>query len=141
MYGKGQNKEFLLPKVYYQIADTSSDKIEVFNLAPKRDYVYVGDLVDALVRILPHVKGYDVYNVGSGRSYSVKDAIEIIQRELGTDKQVVEKYALRKNEVMDCVADITHLESVIGKLAITPLEEGIRIWSALEINEGDRGDK
>ena len=46
VYGKGQNRDFLLPKVYYQVADDSVGSIEVFNLAPRRDYVYVEDLVD-----------------------------------------------------------------------------------------------
>lgn len=134
VYGKGQNKSFLLPKVYDQVADRASDTIEVFTLAPKRDYVYVEDLADVMVRLLPFVKGYDVYNMGSGVSYSVKEAIDIIQNELGTNKQIVEKYAVRKNEVMDCVADIRHLEETIGKLSITPFSEGIHKWHML--NEG-----
>lgn len=136
VYGKGQNRDFLLPKVYYQVADGSADTIEVFNLTPKRDYVYVEDLVDALARILAHISGFDVYNVGSGRSYSVKEAIDIIQKELGTNKQIIEKYSLRKNEVMDCYADITHLEEVIGKVSITSIEDGIHKWHLLE-DEGD----
>ena len=132
VYGKGQNRDFLLPKVYYQVADETTDEITVFNLAPKRDYVYVEDVTDALVRLLPAVKGYDVYNIGSGRSYSVKEAIDIIQSELKTDKKVIEKRAERRNEVMDCVADISHLESVIGPLVITPFEEGIHRWHVSE---------
>lgn len=128
VYGKGQNKEFLLPKVYEQVADNNVKSIEVFNLAPKRDYVYVEDLVEILVRLMPYVKEYDVFNVGAGISYSVKEVIDIIQNELGTQKEVLEKFALRKNEVMDCVADIRHLESVIGKVRITSLEDGIRKW-------------
>lgn len=128
VYGKGQNRDFLLPKVYEQVADLETNTIEVFNLAPKRDYVYVEDLVDALVKLIPFIKGYDVFNVGAGESYSVKEAIDIIQNELGVHKKVIEKYAERKNEVMDCVADISHLESRIGKLAITSLVEGIHKW-------------
>ena len=132
VYGKGQNRDFLLPKVYYQVADDSVGSIEVFNLAPRRDYVYVEDLVDVLSRITGHIKGYDIYNVGSGKSYSVKEAIDIIQNELGTAKPVTEKYALRRNEVMDCYADISHLEDLIGHIAITPIEEGIHKWHMLE---------
>ncbi|MCR5590955.1 MAG: NAD(P)-dependent oxidoreductase [Lachnospiraceae bacterium] len=132
VYGKGQNRDFLLPKVYYQVADKNADEVSVFNLAPKRDYVYVEDVADVLARLLPAVKGYDIYNIGSGRSYSVKAAIDIIQAELGTDKKVVEMHATRKNEVMDCVASVSHLESVIGPLSITPFEEGIHKWHVLE---------
>ena len=128
VYGKGQNKDFILPKVYEQVADVNVDAIEVFNLAPKRDYVYVEDLVEVLLRLIPYIKGYDVFNVGAGKSYSVKEAIDIIQDELGTNKEIVEKFALRKNEIMDCVADISHLESVVGKVEITSLLDGIHKW-------------
>ncbi|MCR5687795.1 MAG: NAD-dependent epimerase/dehydratase family protein [Lachnospiraceae bacterium] len=132
VYGKGQNREFLLPKVYYQVADRGTDEVSVFTLAPKRDYVYVEDVADALARLLPHVSGYDIYNIGSGVSYSVKEAIDIIQTELGTKKKITEKHSVRKNEVMDCVADVSHLTEVIGDLSITPFAEGIRKWHMLE---------
>lgn len=137
VYGKGQNKDFLLPKVYEQVADVNVDAIEVFNLAPKRDYVYVEDLVEVLIRLIPYIKGYDVFNVGAGKSYSVKEAIDIIQNELGTSKEVIEKYALRKNEVMDCVADISHLESVVGKVEITSLTDGIHKWRLESENQDE----
>ncbi len=128
VYGKGQNTEFLLPKVYKQAADNNNDSIEVFNLAPKRDYIYVEDLVEALVRLIPYINGFEIYNIGAGRSYSVKEAIDIIQAELKSKKNVIEKFVERKNEVMDCVADISRLENTIGKLSITSLSEGIHKW-------------
>lgn len=135
VYGRGQNKEFLLPKVYYQVADKSLEQVEVFDLAPKRDYVYVEDVVDVLVKLLDHINGFDIFNVGSGRSYSVMDAISIIQKELGTTKKVTERNNNRKNEIMDCVADISHLESVIGRVSVTPIEQGIHKWHLLDIGE------
>ena len=128
VYGKGQNRSFLLPKVYEQVANITTDTIEVFNLAPKRDYVYVEDLARILVRLLPHIKGFDIFNVGAGRSYSVKEVIDIIQAELNTNKRIVEKYDKRKNEVMDCIADTSHLEGIIGKLEMTSLTDGIHKW-------------
>lgn len=128
VYGKGQNKEFLLPKVYEQVVDADSEIIEVFNLAPKRDYIYVEDVTEALVRLIPYINGFEVYNMGSGKSYSVKEVIEIIQGELKTQKTIIEKFAERKNDVMDCVADISRLEKTIGKLRITSLSEGIHKW-------------
>ena len=132
VYGSGQNREFLLPKVYYQVMDPEIKVIEVFNLAPKRDYLYVEDLVKVLSKLLPYIDGYNIYNIGAGKSYSVKEAIDIIQKELHTEKEIVEKYSKRKNEIMDCVADITHLKSTIGSFEITPLSEGIHKWHKKE---------
>ena len=117
-----------MPKVYEQVVDADSEIIEVFNLAPKRDYIYVEDVTEALVRLIPYINGFEVYNMGSGKSYSVKEVIEIIQGELKTQKTIIEKFAERKNDVMDCVADISRLEKTIGKLRITSLSEGIHKW-------------
>lgn len=128
VYGKGQNKEFLLPKVYEQVMDATKDTIQVFTLVPKRDYIYVEDLAEVLVRLLPFIKGFDIFNVGVGKSYNVKEVIDIMQREFNTDKKIVEACTERKNEVMDCIADIKHLEKTVGKFRISSLSEGIHKW-------------
>ena len=143
VYGMGQNAHFLLPKVYNQVSDESKDRIEVFNLAPKRDYIYVEDLVDVLVKLIPHITGCEIYNVGSGKSYSVGEVIEIIQAEFGTMKEVIETNSYRNTDVMDCVADISHIRNVVGSISITPIEAGIHKWhvmnSELSDHESDHG--
>ena len=140
VYGKGQNDAFLLPKVYKQVKDEKVDKIEVFNLAPKRDYIYVEDLVDVLIRLIPHIEGYKIYNIGAGKSYSVKETIDIIQEEMGTHKEIHEKFSERRNEIMDCVADIKYLENSIGKVTITSLREGIHKWHIEDLKENEYFD-
>lgn len=54
-----------------------------------RDFVHVSDLADAHVRVLEMLDtvptgDYSVYNVGTGRGYSVLDVVESIQRVTGT---------------------------------------------------------
>lgn len=132
VYGKGQNKEFLLPRVFYQVMDEKCNKIEVMDLEPRRDYIYVEDLVGIMVRLVPSIEGYDVYNIGTGVSYSVLEVINTIQREFATDKRIVVKNNIRKNEVMDCVADISHLRDKVGNVALMSLEEGVHKWHLIE---------
>lgn len=90
--------------------------------------MYVGDLAEVLVRLLSYTREFDIYNVGAGRSYSVKEIIDIIQAEFSVNKGIIEKYNERKNEIKDCAADIRHLEGIIGKLEITSLTDGIHKW-------------
>ncbi len=132
VYGKGQNEEFLLPKIFCQVMDKSVSSVEVFDLDPRRDYIYVEDFAEIMVKLIPYIKGFDVYNVGSGVSVSVKEVIDIIQAEFGTNKQVIEKKNTRRNEIMDCYADIRHLEETVGQTRLTTLDEGIHRWRVME---------
>lgn len=128
VYGKGQKDDYLLPKLYQQIIDPTKDQIEVYDLEPKRDYIYIYDLIEMLVLLKDKISGWEIYNLGSGKSYSVKEVIDIMQKEIGTDKKVVEVGVRRKNEVMDCVADISKFRKNVGEIKLHTLQEGIHEW-------------
>jgi len=73
-YGPGQAKTFLIPTIAQQVVD-SSEAIVVADLAPRRDFIHVDDVVEALL-ISPHLLPGQPYNVGSGQSRSVQEVIE-----------------------------------------------------------------
>lgn len=50
-----------------------------------RDYVYVGDVVDAFLRVANYTGEHRVLNVGSGEGKSLKDVIAAIEALLGRD--------------------------------------------------------
>jgi UDP-glucose 4-epimerase len=54
----------------------------VGNLEPKRDYIFIDDVVNALMLITKTLNSnnciFDVYNVGTGVSYSVREVIETL---------------------------------------------------------------
>lgn len=104
-YGIGQDKRFLIPSIINQALH--KDSIKLHDLSPKRDYVYLSDLVDALVCSMTFIDNVSVYNIGSGYSIGVKDIVSNVQRLLGTDKPVISEGILRKNEIYEIVADIT----------------------------------
>lgn len=128
VYGKGQKEAYLLPKLYRQLTDIRTDRIEVADLRPRRDYIYVSDLVNMLVMLKDKVNGLEIYNLGSGKSYSVKEVIDMMQEEFGTNKKIVETGAVRQNEVLDCTADIRKFEREIGNVRLHTLREGIHAW-------------
>lgn len=113
VYGIGQAENFLIPAIINQALD-GGEKIVVKDLAPKRDYVYLEDLVSALLATLDKPGGYRVYNIGSGVSLSVQEVIDAIQGIADTQKEVVCDNAVRTNELMDVVADITKAGNELG---------------------------
>lgn len=113
VYGIGQAENFLIPAIISQ-ALNDGEKIVVKDLAPKRDYVYLEDLVTALLATLGKPGGYRVYNIGSGVSLSVQEVIDAIQGIAVTRKKVVCDNAVRANELMDVVADISKAGNELG---------------------------
>lgn len=105
IYGKNQKEMFLIPYIIKQVLNDSI--INIKDLKPKRDYIYIDDLIDALVKTMQTKKQFSVYNFGSGIELSVEEIITIVQDVVSTDKKVVSENKERKNEIMNVVADIT----------------------------------
>jgi len=126
LYGPSQHSRFLVPKLIYQALSREYDAISVADLRPKRDYVYVDDVVDMLIRFLDPPGRRGTYNAGSGVSISVGELIELVSRMSGIRKAVCSENAARPDEVMDTVADISRACNELNWLPKTPLEEGLK---------------
>ena len=46
VYGPGQDRRFLIPTILWQAIDPGQAAIEVADLNPRRDYIFIADLVD-----------------------------------------------------------------------------------------------
>lgn len=125
VYGTGQSDQFLIPSLISQVS--TKKEIYVKDLEPKRDYLYVDDLIKAIVKAVNYQGKFDIFNIGSGISCSVKELIDIIQSCAGTDLPVFSESARRKNEIMDTIADISHAKEVLKWQPERSLEDGIRL--------------
>lgn len=124
IYGIGQDEKFLIPYVIKQALE--DNKIKVKDLAPKRDYVYLDDFIDALMASMNSVKKFAIYNIGSGISLSVKDVINYVQKILGTDKKIISKNTARKNEINNVIADVTKAGKYLKWHPKTSFYQGIK---------------
>ncbi len=106
IYGPNQDKRFLIPELIQKFSSTE-DKVEVKDLTPKRDYVFISDLIDALILTLKISDSYSLFNIGSGYSLSVKEIIDVIKTEMKSTKQIVSNNEVRVNEIPDTVADVS----------------------------------
>lgn len=112
VFGVGQQSQFLIPKIIDQVR--CNTEIRVKDLVPRRDYIYVNDLLDALVKAVKAPDHYSVFNIGSGISLSVKEIIDIIQRIANTSLPVNSEFSERPQEIPDVRADISKAERLIG---------------------------
>ncbi|WP_170291920.1 NAD-dependent epimerase/dehydratase family protein [Heliobacterium mobile] len=91
-----------------------------------KDFIYVGDFVEGILSAMEKIEGYEPVNIGSGRSISIREALQTILAVDGyEDAQVV--YNQSKPSMIPVrKIDVTKAEQLIGFSAETSFEEGIR---------------
>ena len=90
-----------------------------------RDYVYIADAVDALLKAGRFKGEPRVFNLGSGRGTSLKELVAAIEALLGHPVKV-NYSAARALDVPVNVLDATAAARHLGWRAVTPLAEGLR---------------
>ena len=92
----------------------------------RRDFIFVSDVVDALLRASA-TKGFGVYNAGTGKNYSLNEAVEKLQRITG--RKIKPKYIKMpvKNYVMVTQADTSKSKKELGFSAKINLDMGMKL--------------
>jgi GDP-4-dehydro-6-deoxy-D-mannose reductase len=100
--------------------------IKVGNIDVKRDFTDVRDMVEAY-RILSE-KGVpgEIYNAGSGKSFSLRNILEILFKEAGVKAEIEQEPSrVRKNDPPEIQADISKLKALGWKPRI-PFEQTLK---------------
>jgi nucleoside-diphosphate-sugar epimerase len=125
IFGPGQSEQFLVPLIIRQALERN--EIKVKTLSPKRDYIYLDDVIDAAILAMKLVREpFAVYNIGSGYSASVLSVIRCVMEVMGTDLSVVSEDEARRNEINDVFADISRANRELGWYPRYSLADGIR---------------
>ncbi len=79
----------LLRKIY-NAKQNGDDTFEVWGTGtPRREFLHVDDLVDALFALMNHYNGDEIVNVGTGKDITIKDLVELIKEVVGYDGDIV----------------------------------------------------
>lgn len=125
--------------------------IQIFNYGNcKRDFTYVDDIVEGVVRVMQHapekatggdglpVPPYKVYNIGNSAPENLLDFVTILQEELIAAKVLPSDYdfeshkelvPMQAGDVPVTFADTTPLEQDFGFRPSTPLRDGLRAFA------------
>lgn len=126
VYGYGQGSNFLIPSILDKVLSPDIQEISVADLGPKRDFVFIDDVIQALIVSMRQAAGtFDVYNIGYGKSWDVSEVIEIIEDVFGIRKPYSAKGIRRPGEIMNTVADTSKIQANLGWIPHYDLRQGI----------------
>jgi UDP-glucose 4-epimerase len=95
-----------------------------------RDYFYISDLADAMMRCAEHQAKDDkrIFNVGGGAGVSLIQLLDWIEEIVGK-KAVIEQYPMRKFDPKVIVLDTTLIRNVLGWVPKVSLPDGLnKTW-------------
>jgi len=90
-----------------------------------RDFTYVGDIADGIVRAIDTPIGYEIINLGRGEPVSLGDFIDTLQ-EVMNKKTIIEVVPQPKSDVDITHADITKARILLGYNPKVSLKEGLQ---------------
>lgn len=90
-----------------------------------RDYTYISDIVDGVVRAVDHPYPYQIFNLGKGNGTSLKEFINLVQKHTGKAAKI-KVMPDQPGDVPYTCADVSKAAHLLGYRSKVSFEEGIR---------------
>jgi UDP-glucuronate 4-epimerase len=123
-YGPRQRPEMAIHK-FARLID-QGEKIPIYgDGSSRRDYTYIDDLIDGILGVIRHHRGFEIYNLGESQTTSLKGLIRLIEKAIGK-KANVEMLDPQPGDVSVTYADITKAKRMLKYQPGVKMEEGIK---------------
>jgi len=128
LYGPGDNFDLetshVIPALVRKMIESPEEIVLWGDGSPTREFLYVDDCVEALVRAADRYDGPDPVNLGSGEEISIRDLAELVAELTGFEGTIAWDTS-RPNGYPRRKLDTSRAEQLFGFKAQTPLREGI----------------
>ena len=112
----------------FKFVDRVSRGVEIQQFgdgSSSRDYTYIDDIVDGVVRSLDRPLGYQIYNLGNGNPVGLKHFISIVERATGK-KANIRVLPDQPGDVPRTAADISKARRLLGYEPKVAFADGIQ---------------
>ena len=128
--GPGQRPGFVVPDFAQQIAAIEAGQsppvMRVGNLAARRDFTDVRDVVRAYQGLITQGEPGQAYNVGSGRSHAIQEVLDKLLSMSQVEITVESDPArMRPSDTPDIICDATKLHQQTGWQPTIPFEQSL----------------
>jgi UDP-glucuronate 4-epimerase len=128
VYGPWGRPDMALFKFTRGILDGTP--IPVFNEGRMvRDFTYIDDIVEGVVRVIDRPAPYRIFNIGNHRRVELLDYIRAFEKALGKEAKL-DLLPMQPGDVRATEADTAALQAATGFHPATPVEEGVRRFVA-----------
>ena len=103
----------------------------------ERDYTYIDDILDGMLKALDHSKGYRIYNLGESHTVSLRDLVDAIGRATGKQPRV-DWQPMQPGDVVRTFADVSRAREELGYDPRVGLDEGLARFVAWYRRQGAR---
>ena len=126
VYGPGQRPEMAIHMFTRLIA--AGQPVPFFgDGSTRRDYTYVTDIVDGVVRALDRARGYRIYNLGGAATTTLQELVTMLEQILGK-KANLDRRPDQPGDVPVTYADTTLAEKDLGYHARVPIRSGLQLF-------------
>jgi len=126
VYGPRQRPDLAIHKFARLIE--AGQPIPVFgDGSMRRDFTYIDDIVDGVLRAIERCRGYRIYNLGESRPVALGDLIAAIETALGK-KAIIDRHPLQPGDVFQTYADVSRAQAELGYEPRTELADGLRAF-------------
>lgn len=137
VYGPGQRPEMAIHMFTRKILD--AEPLPFFgDGSSRRDYTYVDDIVDGVLRALERADGYRIYNLGGAATTTLRELVAMLEETLG-QKAILDVKPDQPGDVKLTFADVSRAERELGFSARTDIRTGIASFAGWYLRERKEG--
>lgn len=132
VYGPGDrtdpNRTKVMTAIIKKFVDakkTNAPEVECWGTGePKREFIYVADAAELLVRALERYEGSIPLNISTGQEYTIKELSELVAQKVEYEGKITWDSS-RPNGAMRKALDITQMKECLGDFEFTSIDKGI----------------
>jgi nucleoside-diphosphate-sugar epimerase len=127
MYGPYDSRSKFIEAMIQDIAIDRAPSVDLTHGHQRRDFIYISDVVSAIMTILSHVEGcsfnYKTIGIGTGEAIQVRDMVSLIASLSGSQTALCfGAIPYRADEIMSSHADIRDLHNLGWRAKVSPAE-------------------
>lgn len=127
VYGERQRPDLAIHK-FVKMLDRGEELTMYGEGTTRRDYTYIGDIIAGILGALSYVEQkdrvYEVVNLGTNRTITLRDLIASLEQEIGT-KALIRTLPNQPGDVEQTYADVSKANRLFGYRPQTDFAEGI----------------
>lgn len=124
VYGPRQRPEMAIHK-FTRLIDQGQPIPMFGDGSSRRDYTYIDDIVDGVLKSIDYNAPYGIFNIGESQVTELRELIALIEKNLGK-KAIIDQQPNQPGDVPITYADISRAVKTIGYAPKTKVEEGVR---------------